>query len=185
MTLDMTSGSPIKRILSFCLPVLAGSFFQQLYNLADSFLVGRILGVEAFAAVGSTASLNFFILGFALGVCSGLAIPISQSFGARDGEAVRRRTGQLVWLGALLTLLLTAITWFSTDDILRLTNTPAEIYDDAYRYILIVFLGSGATILYNLLSSLLRALGDSRAPLYFLLVTVVLNALLDVLLMKT
>ena len=185
MTLDMTTGKPLNRILLFCIPVLVGSLFQQLYNLADSFLVGRILGVNAFAAVGSTGSLNFLILGFALGACSGLAIPIAQSFGAGDPAMLRRRAGQLVWLGVLLTLVLTLITGIWTDDILRLTRTPAEIYDEAYSYILILFLGSGATILFNLLSAVLRALGDSRTPLWFLTVTVVLNIFLDILLMQS
>ena len=97
----MTTGSPIKRILAFCAPLLVGNLFQQFYNLADSVLVGRILGVNAFAAVGSTGALNFLVLGFALGICSGFAIPIAQSFGAGDEDEVRRRAGQLIWLGLL------------------------------------------------------------------------------------
>ena len=96
MTRDMTTGTPLARILAFCAPLLVGNLFQQFYNLADSIIVGRLLGVNAFAAVGSTGALNFLVLGFALGICSGFAIPIAQSFGAGDAEAVRSRAGQLV-----------------------------------------------------------------------------------------
>ncbi len=185
MTRDMTTGSPLSRILAFCAPLLVGNLFQQFYNLADSILVGRILGVNAFAAVGSTGALSFLILGFALGICSGFAIPIAQSFGAGDEEAVRSRTGQLVWLGLLFSGLITLATFFWTDDILRLIRTPAEIFDDAYRYIFVVFMGTAAMILYNLSSSVLRALGDSRTPLFFLIIAVVVNVFLDLLFMRS
>ena len=184
MTQDMTTGSPLRRILLFCAPLLVGNLFQQFYNIADSVLVGRILGVNSFAAVGSTGSLNFLVLGFALGMCSGFAIPIAQSFGAGDMDEVRRRTGQLVWLGLIATALITLIALFCTDDVLRLMQTPAEIFDEAYRYISIVFLGAGATILYNLGSGVLRALGDSRTPLYFLVAAALANIALDVLFMR-
>ena len=184
MTHDMTTGSPIRRILAFCIPLLIGNLFQQFYNLADSFLVGRILGVNAFAAVGSTGALNFLVLGFALGLCSGFAIPVAQSFGAGDEEEVRRRTGQLIWLGLFFSALITLFAALWTDDVLRLTHTPAEIFDEAYRYIYIVFLGAGATILYNLSSGVLRALGDSRTPLWFLIGAASVNIVLDVLFMK-
>ena len=184
MIQDMTTGSPIKRILAFCGPLLIGNLFQQFYNLADSVLVGRILGVNAFAAVGSTGALNFLVLGFALGICSGYAIPIAQSFGAGDEDEVRRRTGQLIWLGLLSTALITLIAAVWTEDILRITNTPAEIFDEAYRYIYIIFLGVGAIILYNLSSGVLRALGDSRTPLIFLIAAALINIVLDVVFMQ-
>ena len=184
MTKDMTTGSPVRRILAFCVPLLIGNLFQQLYNLADSILVGRILGVNAFAAVGSTGALNFLIMGFALGICSGFAIPIAQSFGAGDEDEVRRSAGQLIWLGLLFSALITLVAAEWTDDILRLTQTPEEIYDEAYRYIRVVFLGASAMILYNLSSGVLRALGDSRTPLYFLMGAVSVNVVLDVLFMK-
>ena len=112
------------RMLAFCAPLLVGNLFQQFYNLADSILVGRILGVRSFAAVGATGALSFLILGFALGICSGFAIPIAQSFGAGDMETVRSRAGQTVWLGVIFTALITGITFFWTDEILRLTRTP-------------------------------------------------------------
>ena len=184
MTRDMTTGSPLKSILRFCVPLLIGNLFQQFYNLADSILVGRILGLNAFAAVGATGALSFLILGFATGSCSGLAIPIAQSFGAGDLESVRRRTAQLVWLGCGITAIICLICFFWTDDLLGMMNTPAEIFDDAYRYIFIVFMGVGATMLYNLSSAVLRSLGDSRTPLHFLIAAVVVNVILDILFMK-
>lgn len=181
MTRDMTTGRPLTRILTFCLPLLVGNLFQQFYSLADSVLVGRYLGVNAFAAVGATGALNFLILGFAIGICSGFAIPIAQSYGAGDYETLRSRAGQLVWLGLLFTGLITLVSALWTDDLLRLMRTPAEIFDEAYRYIFIVLMGSGTLILYNLSSGVLRSVGDSRTPLYFLIVAVVVNVLLDLL----
>ncbi len=181
MTRDMTTGRPLARILAFCGPLIIGNLFQQFYNLADSMIVGRLLGVNAFAAVGSTGSLNFFVLGFAIGICSGFTIPIAQSFGAGDHDAVRRRAGQVVWLGIGFSVILTLLTYFGTDGILRLVNTPEEIFQDAYRYIFIIFMGLGAIILYNLGAGVLRALGDSRTPLLFLIAAVTINVGLDIL----
>ena len=183
MTRDMTTGSPIRRILAFCAPLVVGNLFQQFYNLADSIIVGRFLGVNAFAAVGSTGAMNFLVLGFALGICSGFSIPVAQRFGAGDLRGVRRVAGQLVWLGLGFSLLITALTYFATGSILRFIHTPEEIFADAYRYIFIIFMGAGATILYNLGSGVLRALGDSRTPLMFLIVAVMINVALDVLFM--
>ena len=183
MTRDMTNGSPLGRILAFCAPLLVGNLFQQFYNLADSILVGRLLGVNSFAAVGATGALSFLILGFALGICSGFAIPIAQSFGAGDMDTVRSRTGQTVWLGLAFSALITLITYLWTDEILRLMHTPEEIFDEAYRYIFIIFMGTGFMILYNLSSGILRALGDSRTPLLFLMAAVTVNVVLDLLFM--
>lgn len=180
MTKDLTQGDPLRCILSFCVPLIAGNLFQQFYNLADSVIVGRLLGVNAFAAVGSTGSLNFLVLGFAMGICSGLTIPIAQSFGAKDFVTLRRRAGQGIWVAALVALALTALTYFATDDILRLIDTPAEIFDDAYAYIFHIFMGTGALVLYNLSAGLLRALGDGRTPLIVLIAAVVLNIVLDI-----
>ena len=183
MTRDMTTGSPIRQILAFSIPLLIGNLFQQMYSLADSIIVGRMLGTQAFAAVGSTGSLNFLILGFAIGVCSGFTIPISQSFGAGDMAAVRRRCGQLVWLCLMTAALIIIPTAFLTDDILRITNTPPELFENAYAYIHTIFMGCGATILYNIAASILRALGDSRTPLYFLIIATAINVGLDILFM--
>ena len=183
MTRDMTTGSPVRQILAFSIPLLIGNLFQQFYNLADSIIVGRMLGTAAFAAVGSTGSLNFLVLGFALGACSGFAIPIAQSFGAGDMKAVRRRCGQCVWLCLLTAALITVAMFFSTGSVLRLMQTPENLYDDAYTYIFIIFMGTGATMLYNMAASILRSLGDSRTPLYFLIVATVINIALDILFM--
>ena len=184
MIKDMTTGSPLKCILRFCIPLLIGNLFQQFYNLADSILVGRILGLNAFAGVGVTGALNFLIIGFALGVCSGLSIPIAQSFGAGKMDIVKKRAAQLVWLGLGISVLIQLVCFFWTDDLLRLMNTPEEIFDDAYHYIFLIFMGVGATMLYNLSSAVLRALGDSRTPLHFLVGAVMINVFLDILFMK-
>ena len=183
MTRDMTHGSPIRQILAFSLPLLIGNLFQQFYNLADGIIVGKMLGTDAFAAVGSTGSLNFLVLGFALGVCSGFTIPISQSFGAGDMDAVRRRCGQSVWLCLITSVLVTTVTFFTTGWVLQITNTPENLYADAYTYIFIIFMGTGALVLYNMAASVLRALGDSRTPLYFLIFATILNVGLDILFM--
>ena len=133
---DMTTGSPVRQILAFSIPLLIGNLFQQFYSLADSIIVGRMLGTAAFAAVGSTGSLNFLVLGLALGSCSGFSIPIAQSFGAGDHKAVRRRCGQCVWLCLLLSALITTLTFFFTGRFLHLIHTPQSLYADAYTYIL-------------------------------------------------
>lgn len=178
---DMTTGSPIRQILAFFAPLLVGTIFQRFYNLADGIIVGQMLGTDAFAAVGSTGSLNFLVLGFALGVCSGFTIPISQSFGAGDMAGVRRRCAQAIWLCVATTALITTVTFFTTEPILRLMQTPGNLFRDAYTYIFIIFMGTGALVLYNMAASVLRALGDSRTPLYFLIVATVLNIVLDIL----
>ncbi len=181
MTRDMTTGSPVKRILSFCFPLLVGNLFQQFYNLADSIIVGRFVGADAFAAVGSTGSLNFLVIGFALGICSGFAIPVAQAFGAGDHKTMRRYAAQSVYLAAGFSAAITLLMLFLTRPVLILLKTPAEILDDAYSYIFIVFMGVTVTIFYNLLAGMLRALGDSRTPLLFLILACAVNIGLDLL----
>ena len=180
---DMTTGSPLRQILIFSIPLLIGNLFQQFYNLADSIIVGKMLGTEAFAAVGSTGSLNFLVLGLALGSCSGFSIPIAQSFGAGDMKAVRRRCGQCIWLCLLLSAFITVLTFFFTGGFLRLIQTPENLYADAYTYIFIIFMGTGVTVLYNMAAGILRSLGDSRTPLYFLIIATVVNIVLDIVFM--
>ena len=179
MVKDMTSGKPIKLILSFCLPLIAGNIFQQLYNMVDSIVVGKFVGVNALAAVGATGSINFLVLGFALGLCSGFGIPISQSFGAQDEVGVRKNVINSLYLCFIATVLLTALTMIFTPSLLTLMNTPADIYQDSYTYISIMFIGIVAIIYYNMLSSILRALGDSKTPLLFLAIASILNVVLD------
>lgn len=179
MVKDMTQGKPIKLILSFCLPLIAGNIFQQLYNMVDSIIVGRFVGVNALAAVGATGSINFLVLGFALGLCSGFGIPISQSFGAKDYTSMRKHVANSLYLCLIATIILTSLTMVFTPSLLQLMNTPADIYQDSYTYISIMFMGIIATIYYNMLSSILRALGDSKTPLLFLAIASILNVILD------
>ena len=181
MVKDLTTGNPLKLILLFSLPMVVGNLFQQFYNMADSIVVGQFLGVNALAAVGSTGSISFLVLGFATGTCSGLCIPVAQAFGAGDHKTMRRYVTNSVYIAAAITVLITAGTLLFTRQILVLMQTPADIFEDAYAYIIVVFAGTGPLMLYNLLSGVLRALGDSKTPLYFLIVASVLNVGLDVL----
>ena len=172
-TKDMTEGSPVKLILGFFIPMLCGLLFQQLYNMADTIIVGKFLGVKALAAVGSTGSINFMIIGFCLGVCSGFAIPVAQKFGEKNMKALRRFVANGGWLAAAF-----AVCLFCRD-ILELMQTPEDIIEGAYSYIFVIFLGIPATYLYNLLSCTLRSLGDSTTPLLFLVFSSVVNVALD------
>ncbi len=181
MTKSMTSGSPIKIILAFCLPLLVGNIFQQLYNMVDSIIVGKFVGVNALAAVGSTGSINFLVLGFALGLCSGFGIPIAQAFGAQDEKGVRRYVINALYLCVIASVVITMLTMIFTPSLLHWMKTPEDIYQGAYTYISIVFNGTTAIIFYNVLSSILRALGDSKTPLLFLAISSILNIILDLL----
>ena len=179
MTKDMTSGSPMKLVLHFAIPLMFGNLFQQFYSMVDTVIVGRFLGTSALAAVGSTGSINFLIVGFCIGVCSGFSIPVAQSFGSKSFEDLRRFVGNILWLAVGFSLLFTVATVALCRPILEWMDTPADIIDDAYNYIVVIFLGIPTIILYNALASLLRALGDSRTPVVFLVVASLLNIALD------
>ena len=179
MIKDMTQGSPLKLILMFCAPLMLGSLFQQFYNMADTIIVGRFVGVTALAGVGSTGSLNFLVIGFVQGICSGFSIPVAQFFGAGDHTNMRRCVANAAYLSVVITAIVTTATLLLTGPVLHLMQTPDDIFADAYGYIFIVFAGIPATMLYNLLSGILRALGDSKTPLYFLLFSSVVNIGLD------
>ena len=181
MTKDMTQGSPLKLLLAFAVPLMLGSLFQQFYNLADTIIVGRFVGVEALAAVGSVGGLNYLVLGFVNGIACGFSIPISWAFGAKDYREMRRYTANAVWLSVFFAAVLTVATVAMTRSILVWTNTPDNIIDLADIYIRTIFVGIPFTLLYNMTSALMRALGDSKRPLYFLLVASVLNIGLDLL----
>ena len=181
MTKDMTQGSPLKLILAFAVPLMLGSLFQQFYNLADTIIVGRFVGVEALAAVGSVGGLNYLVLGFVNGIACGFSIPISWTFGAKDYSQMRRYTANTVWLSIVFAVVLTIVTVALTRPILVWTNTPANIIDLADIYIRTIFWGIPFTLLYNVTSALMRALGDSKRPLYFLLMASFLNIGLDLL----
>ena len=181
MTKDMTQGSPLKLILAFAVPLMLGSLFQQFYNLADTIIVGRFVGVEALAAVGSVGGLNYLVLGFVNGIACGFSIPVSWTFGAKDYSQMRRYTANTVWLSIVFAVVLTIVTVALTRPILVWTNTPANIIDLADIYIRTIFWGIPFTLLYNVTSALMRALGDSKRPLYFLLMASFLNIGLDLL----
>lgn len=182
---DMTVGSPMKLILGFALPLLMGMLFQQIYSLVDTIIVGRALGVTALAAVGATGSINFLIIGFCLGVCSGFALPVAQRFGAKDYKGMRKYVGNSAILAVIIAIIMTVLTVLLCRNILVWMNTPEDIIDLSYNYIVIIFAGIPATILYNLLSSYLRSLGDSVTPLIFLVISAVLNIALDLLFIVT
>ena len=175
MTKDMTSGSPMKLILGFSVPLLFGFLFQQFYNLVDTLIVGRFLGVDALAAVGSTGSLNFLIIGFCMGVCNGFAIPLAHRFGAGDYKAMRAFMMNAVYLAVIFSAVMTVFTVAFCRPILQLMQTPENIIDDAYTYIVIIFAGIPATYLYNLVSGVIRSMGDSKTPLIFLALAAFVN----------
>ncbi|NLL77849.1 MAG: MATE family efflux transporter [Clostridiales bacterium] len=180
-TRDMTQGSPMKHILGFSVPLLFGFLFQQLYSVVNMIIVGRYLGVDALAGVGSTGSVNFLIIGFCMGVCNGFAIPLAHKFGAKDYSGMRRFIANSVWLSVLFAVVMTVATVLLCRPLLILMKTPENIFEDAYTYILIIFIGIPATYLYNLLSGIIRAMGDSKTPLVFLTLSSFLNIFLDLL----
>ena len=179
MTRDMTKGSPMKLILGFSIPLLFGFLFQQFYSLVDTLIVGRFLGKENLAAVGATGSINFLIIGFCMGICSGFSIPVSHKFGAGDHKGMRRVTANCVWLAIAFAVVLTVLTTVLCHPILVLMKTPGNILEASYSYIWVIFLGIPVTFLYNMTSGVIRALGDSRTPVIFLLMSSFLNIGLD------
>lgn len=176
---DLTTGSPIKLMLLYALPVLAGNICQQIYNFADTIIVGQKLGENALAAVGTTGSMYFLVNGFVIGITSGFAVHVSQRFGAKDYDGMRNSVFNAVFLWGLITVIITALATIFSKPMLRLINTPDDIIDDAQRYILTIYAGILAPMLYNAASSILRAVGDSKTPLYFLMVSAVLNIGMD------
>lgn len=176
---DLTTGSPFRLIFGFAVPMLLGYLFQQFYNMVDTIIVGQCLGVTALAAVGSTGSINFMINGFCIGVCSGFAIPVAQKFGAGDEKGLRRFVANAGWLSLIFSIIMTTVIGLHCMDILRWMDTPEDIIQGAYDYIFVIFLGIPVTYLYNLLAGIIRSLGDSRTPVYFLLLSSALNVVLD------
>ena len=176
----MTVGSPLGLMVSFAMPLLLGNLFQQLYNMADAAIVGRYLGSNALAGVGVSSSVQFLVIGFCLGVCSGFGICVAQRFGARDLSDMRRYVYHALILTAVISLVVTTATALLTPQILHLLNTPEDIYKEAYDYLFVVFLGIPFIMLYNVLSAILRAVGDSRTPFIFLVFSTILNIGLDI-----
>lgn len=176
---DMTTGNPGKRILDFTIPIFIGNVFQQFYSMADTVIVGKFVGTKALAAVGSTGTISFLIIGFVLGMTAGFTVLTAQKFGAGDMDAMRQTVGSAAVLSVVMSVILTVIGMAGMKPLLTFMHTPADIFADAYAYIMIICAGIFAQMLYNLLASILRALGNSKIPLYFLTFAALLNILLD------
>ncbi len=179
---DMTQGEPFKLIIFYSIPLLLGSLFQQMYSMVDTVIVGRMLGTNALAAVGNTGPMNFLVLGFVFGVSSGFAVITAQRFGAKDMKGLRCSVAMNIMLNAMAAILLTAISCASALPILRLINTPEEVIGDSFAYIIVIYIGIAATVTYNMASCILRAIGDSKSPVMFLIMSSILNIILDVIL---
>ena len=178
---EMTSGPCLPLIFNFTLRLLLGNMLQQTYSLIDAAIVGKFLGINALASVGASTSVVFLILGFCNGCCGGFGIPVAQKFGARDYVSMRRLVSVSLKLAGMMSVGIALITCLLCAFILRTMQTPENIFQDAYWYLLITFIGVPCTFFYNLLSSIIRALGDSKTPFWFLLFSTVLNVLLDLL----
>ena len=177
---DMTVGKPSKLIIQFMIPMFLGNVFQQFYNVADSIVAGKFLGVQALAAIGSTGSLMFFVTGWMNGMSSGFAILVSQWFGAKKYDRMRHYVAMSVYLSIILSVLMTAGFLAANVPILRLMNFSDDIMPDVTAYMGIIYAGLIVTAAYNALAAFLRALGDSRSPLYFLIISAAINVVLDI-----
>lgn len=179
MVKDMTNGSPSKHILGFAVPMLFGMLFQQFYNLVDTIIVGKTLGVEALAGVGATGSINFMIIGFCMGVCNGFVIPVAQCFGAKKPADLRKYVFNGYICSIVFAIVLTLASVIFCRKILIVMNTPADIIDHAYNYIVVIFIGIPTVFLYNMVSGVIRSLGDSKTPVVFLVLSSIINVVLD------
>ena len=179
MVKDMTNGSPSKHILGFAVPMLFGMLFQQFYNLVDTIIVGKTLGVEALAGVGATGSINFMIIGFCMGVCNGFVIPVAQCFGAKKPSDLRKYVFNGYICSVVFAIVLTLASVIFCRRILIVMNTPADIIDHAYNYIVVIFIGIPTVFLYNMVSGVIRSLGDSKTPVVFLVLSSIINVVLD------
>ena len=176
----LTEGKPYRLIIRFAIPLLLGNLFQQFYNMADAFIISRCLGVNAFAGVSCTSGIGNIIIGFASGMTAGLAIPLAQSFGANDFSAVRRRYINNIFITVVTSVLLTALGVSCTSSFLRILRTPDEIFDYAHSYLQLVYIGITASMFYNFFANTLRALGDSRSPVKYLLISCAINICISV-----
>lgn len=175
----MTAGKPMKIILDFTIPVFIGNVFQQFYNMVDAIIVGKFVGTKALAAVGSTGTIMFLILGFLTGLTAGFTVLTAQKFGAGKMDEMRQTVGNAAILSVIVSVVMTAVSMIGMHSLLKLMNTPSDIFKDAYAYIMIICGGIFAQVLYNILASILRALGNSKTPLYFLILAALLNIVLD------
>ena len=179
MTNDMTKGSPLRIFILFSIPLLIGNVFQQLYSMVDTIIVGRFVGVDALAAVGSTGSMLYLINGTVMGLTSGFSVLISQKFGAKDEDGIRKSIASNITLSIISTIIITIFALLIKNPLLKLMNTPENIFGYADTYTTIIFIGIFTQMAYNMAAGILRALGDSKTPLYFLIISSVLNIILD------
>lgn len=179
MTKDMTTGNPLKIIIFFSIPVLLGNIFQQFYNMADAIIVGQLLGEDALAAVGATGSIMFLVLGFAMGIAQGFGVLISHAFGAKNEKLLKHYVATSLILGLVISLVITALTVSQSRNLLLLMKTPENILEMSNSYITVIFIGIIATMAFNITSSILRGVGDSKTPLFFLVLSSALNIILD------
>ena len=179
MQLDMTKGSPVQLITKFIIPLIIGNIFQQLYSMVDTIIVGRFVGVEALAAVGATGSICFLILGFTQGLTTGFTVLTAQRYGAGDLEGMRKSIANAAMLSVLVTLVMTVLSVVCMDWLLTIMNTPQDIYEMAKEYIVIICSGICCSVLYNILASILRAIGNSVVPLVLLIISSAINIVLD------
>ncbi len=181
MVKDMTKGEPVRLLLAFAVPLMVANVFQQLYSVVDAVVLGRGVGVQALAAAGSTGSVHFLVFGFITGLTHGYSILIAQRFGAGDEAGVRRAVANSAYLAVISSAVITALSLLFSRALMALMQTPADIFEDALLYIRVIFIGIFATVFYNVLASVLRALGDSVSPLVIILISSVVNVGLDVL----
>lgn len=179
---DMTVGSPLRQITKFALPLILGYILQQMYLVIDAAIVGRWIGVGALAAVGASSSIMFLVMGFCNGACAGFAIPVAQSFGAKDYSKMRLYVANAVRISAVMATVVTLLSLMFCRRIMQMVNTPADIFHDAYIFLMLQFAAIPLTFGFNLFSGQIRALGNSRQPFYFLITSAVVNVLLDVVL---
>ena len=184
-TNDMTKDVPIKVIIRFSIPLLIGTLFQQAYNIIDTMIAGYNLGDDAIAAIGTTSALYSVLVYFATGMNSGFGIILSQTFGAKDMEKMKKAVATMIILNTITTLLLTATVLPFLRILLRWLDTPQEIFDMAYMYIFVILAGMFVTISYNMCAGFMRAIGNSRTPLYFLMISCVVNVCLDIIFIVT
>lgn len=175
----MTEGNPLKVIIAFSIPIMISGVVQQFYNIADTYIVGRYISDDALAAVGAVGPMNGLLIGFAMGITNGFSIPVAQAFGAGNRKMTEHYAGNAISLTFISSLIVTAISFAAMKPVLNLMGTPQNIFRDAYIYVIITYLGITVTTVYNVLSGILRALGDSKSPLNFLLASSVLNILLN------
>ena len=185
MTSNMTTGSPRKLIGKFIVPLIIGNIFQQLYNWVDTVIVGHYVGIEALAAVGACGSIMFLVFGFVMGLTTGFTVPLAQKFGAGDEEGVRKNAGNALILSLIFMTIITAVSLLTARGLLKLMNTPSDIFEYSYSYLTIIYWGILCAAFYNLMASILRAIGNSNVPLYSLVLSALLNIVLDLLFILT